>query len=253
MKVLLTNILILLFSLSLFAQENNEEGAMFQDVVYLKDGSLFRGKLLEYKPDESLVIETWSGQQIRFKSNRVRKVRQELIQPKHTEKVTAYNFREKGWFNNTDLSVNWSENNWGSLIVGASIANVAGYQFNRLVGAGVGVGFDTYQLVSRNQYIPIFAEVRGYFLKKKTTPMYRYQVGYGIGLKDLDQDLFKSVGGFYSYPAVGFRFGAKSGGNTTLDLGWKVQMSEQHYRIWEGTEVRKMTYQRFTLRCGVQF
>lgn len=250
---LFSTIFILLLSFSLIAQEHNKEGQLFQDIVYLKDGSIFRGKILEYKPAQLLIIETWSGQQLKFEGNVVKRVRQELISSKSGKKEKSYEFREKGIFNSTDISVNGSENDWGRVKVGAAIANVTGYQFNRFIGVGVGLGFDTYELLDSDQFIPIFVEARGYLLEKNATPMFRYQVGYGIGLKDLERDLFKSEGGFYSYPAVGFRFGGKTGGNTTLDLGYKVQMSKQHFRIWEGIEVRSITYQRMTLRFGVQF
>lgn len=250
---LVSTILILLFACTLFAQEYNEEGQLCQDIVYLKDGSVFRGKILDYKPAQLLIIETWSGQQLKFEGNVVKRVKQELISTKLRKKEKNYEFREKGYFNSTDISVNGSEGNWGRVNVGVAIANVTGYQFNRFIGAGIGVGFDTYQLLDSDQFIPIFAEARGYLLEKNATPMFRYQIGYGIGLKDLERDLFKSEGGFYSYPAVGFRFGGKAGGNATLDLGYKVQMSKQHFRVWEGTEVRTITYQRMTLRFGVQF
>jgi len=235
------------------AQSQHDNGPVFQDIVYLKDGSKFRGKILDYQPGKSLTIETWSGQQLKFDGVVVKKIRQELIATQKGKRVNNYEFRENGYFNSTDVSVNWSENRWGDPVLGASIANVTGYQFNRFVGAAVGVAFDTYHLFDEDKYIPVFAEVRGYLLKKNTTPMYRYQVGYGFGLKDLERNLFKSEGGLYSYPAIGFRFGGKSGGNATLDIGYKIQMAKQHLRIWEGTEIRNITYNRFTLRCGIQF
>jgi len=246
MKILSIITILLFFSFGLVAQES---GQQIQDIVYLKDGSVFRGKILDYQPNKSITIETWSGQQLTFDGKSVKKVKQELIEGHKSKKAKTYDFREKGFYNSTDISLGWAEGEWEQLILGASISNVFGYQFNRFIGTGIGVGFDTHRLISREQFIPVFVEARGYFMKKSVTPMYRYQIGYGFGLKDLERDLFKSEGGLYSYPAIGVRFG----NSLTFDIGYKLQLAKQHYRIWEGIEVRKMTYNRFTLRCGVQF
>ena len=48
--IVLSNIIILIFTSSIVAQEN------FQDVIYLKNGSVLHGKITEIKANESITL-----------------------------------------------------------------------------------------------------------------------------------------------------------------------------------------------------
>ena len=73
-----------------------------------------------------------------------------------------------------------------------------GYQFNPyfFLGAGAGVMFED---AEENTFIPLFANARVNFSKKKNTFFLDYKVGYGIGL---DTD-----GGVFVGAAIGYSFG----------------------------------------------
>ena len=71
-KFLLTTVFVLAATI-LFAQNN------FQDVVYLKNGSIIRGTIIEQVPNESLKIETADGSLFVFKISEVEKMTKERV------------------------------------------------------------------------------------------------------------------------------------------------------------------------------
>jgi len=71
-KNLLTMVFILATTI-VFAQNN------FQDVVYLKNGSIIRGTIIEQVPNESLKIETADGSLFVYKLSEVEKMTKERI------------------------------------------------------------------------------------------------------------------------------------------------------------------------------
>jgi hypothetical protein len=89
-KILLTTVFILTVTV-LFAQNN------FQDVVYLKNGSVIRGVIIEEVPNESLKIETTDGSLFVFTISEIEKMAKERVdvsqqgviepQPMHQEQA----------------------------------------------------------------------------------------------------------------------------------------------------------------------
>jgi predicted small secreted protein len=71
-KVILTTVFILTVTI-VFAQTN------FQDVVYLKNGSVVRGTIIEQVPNESLKIETADGSFFVYTISEVKKITKERV------------------------------------------------------------------------------------------------------------------------------------------------------------------------------
>lgn len=75
MKKTLTILLLFsLFSAIAFAQQNN-----FQDVVYLKDGSIIRGMIIEQVPNKSIKIETADKSVFVYQMDVIEKITKEEI------------------------------------------------------------------------------------------------------------------------------------------------------------------------------
>ena len=72
-KILALFLSVMLFSITLaaFAQEN------YQDVVYLKNGSIIRGIIIEQVPNESLKIQTKDGSIFAYEMTEVEKITKE--------------------------------------------------------------------------------------------------------------------------------------------------------------------------------
>lgn len=239
------------------AEKQIPQGPQFQDVVYMINGSVFRGTVTKYEPGIILEITSWNGTPLVFKGNVVKKVVQERIdvtlREAKLEQRAIYKFKEKGIYNTTDLSINFGQDRNGNVVPGFSIDNVTGYQFHRLIGVGVGVGYETFEMGAGQTVVPVFGEVRGYLFKRVSTPMFRTHVGYGFAVKNERNNIVETKGGLLIHPAIGYRFGAGSAANFTIDFGYKIQKASYTQPVWEGIWTEHHTFKRYTLRLGMLF
>ncbi|MEM6967242.1 MAG: hypothetical protein AAF573_20940 [Bacteroidota bacterium] len=246
--------LIFSFFVNVLLGQSNEN----HDIVYMKNGSIFKGKIIHYDQRENLRLELSSGHVVILESRRVRKIIQGdvdpalLIKPERVKK--PYNFREQGLYVTTFVGYHGggsafeaAETNHG-LGVQASL----GYQFHRLLGVGAGIGMDYYYSGSGQNFMPVFGEVRGYLLPRNVTPMYSFAAGYGFAFEDEERNITNAQGGLMVHPSVGFRFGGSKTMNFTLEAGVKIQKGTFEYVVWDVIEHR-MTYRRFVVKAGIVF
>ncbi len=238
-----------------FAQTEIED-IKYVDALYLNNGSVFRGKLVEYKHDEYVKIQILGGQVITFPAEQVLKVVQENIHasgPK-ARLIREYAFKENGIYNETYFNMPMGNDQWGWWVSGLGLHHVMGYQHNRWIGAGLGVGIDAYEIGSSHNVLPIYLEARGYFLKKKVSPFYSMNLGYGIALKDQNSNIVEAKGGLMYNPSLGYRFGGHPNANFTLALGYKVQKASYTRLGWDGSRFEnKYTFKRVNLKLGILF
>ena len=118
------------------------------DIVYLKGGSVYRGKILENPDNGPLVIQTWSGLTLHLPAAKIRRIVQHCPDaPKGGKSSFApqpYTFRERGWYNATGMSVLAGRSWWNENVTGFSLYNSTGYLFSRWLGVGIGLGVDAY-------------------------------------------------------------------------------------------------------------
>jgi hypothetical protein len=198
----------LLLSASLHAQEDRE------DVVYLKDGSIYRGLIVEQIPGVSLKVETIGGNVFNVQIGDVVKITKEKKVMPAPEAAPApeahggyryhddmpdmhygrhyryhyamgdsgmrhermeYHPRRRGYFNTVQLLI---ENLEG----GGRLVN--GYKFGRCGYLGVGIGADFIFKDMRGNsdysgvYLPLYLYYGGDILKKRITPFYAIEAGY---------------------------------------------------------------------------
>ena len=70
MKNILTLLVLLIVATAGLAQQKET----CRDVVYLTNGSVFRGKIIEYQHDGELIMESWSGGRLRLPAQNVKKI-----------------------------------------------------------------------------------------------------------------------------------------------------------------------------------
>lgn len=75
MKKLLLSIVLVLSSVVLFAQ------GTYKEVVYLKNGSIIKGIIVEQVPNESIKIQTADGSIFVYPMSEVQKIAKELVEP----------------------------------------------------------------------------------------------------------------------------------------------------------------------------
>lgn len=137
---------------------------------------------------------------------------------------------------------------------GVGVHTINGYHLNPRLGVGLGVGIDRYGTVSA---LPIYASVRGVFMKWKVSPYYFLNAGRsrGWGNNDLDGIITNlSVrGGWMVHAGLGYQINfARSA--LLIHGGFKSQQADINYRQnWWGTRSEieeKRTFRRVTIGVG---
>lgn len=225
------------------------------DKVYLKNDTKIVGKLVMYRPGDSVQIALANGQIVGFAEKDVKKVVMEDI------KVSRpYNFKEKRWYHIPSFSLSFGKTKvpWSSpnVHLGISLEHTSGYQFSRWIGTGLGIGYDNYYVDGEDAAVfSVFNELRGYLHKSNTSAYYSMAGGIGFPLDNNDSNLNLTGhrGGFMWHPAVGFRFGASAKMNFFADIGVKFQRVYFN-QINEWNQNRfEITYRRWILRGGIMF
>lgn len=225
-------------------------------VVFLKSGTMFSGKVKEWKVGEQITIVTDAGNEFTFEGDAVDKIIQMKLYEKSLslKQEIPYNFKEsgiyyaiKGQFIKGNFGLRANENH------GAGFSILMGTRYNRYIGVGVGVGYDSYSLDSGERVVPFFVEASGYLSPKHTTLSYGLAAGYSLAFDNLDFNIIEAKGGMMVHPHIGLRFGKRKM-KYTLDLGYRFQKAAFTYRdIWDGRSrnEQRLLYKRVTLRFGV--
>ncbi len=254
----------LLFSTNAQSQDKTH----YTDMIYLNDGSVFRGIITEYKQGDHLKLKLKSGDELFIVDKVIKKIVQGAEGSGNSRKEQrwasrqqkTYEFKEKGIYNVTYVSTLNGYTDRNGVELGLGVDNVTGYQFNRHIGAGVGVSWDTYNVDSGENFLTLFGETRGYVLKKRLSPYYSLGAGYGFAIRNEENNLTEATGGWMIHPAIGYRFGGSKDANFIMDIGYKFQRAKLTYEWdwgrWSGSpeiERQELTFQRFTLRVGLIF
>ncbi|MGL5683881.1 MAG: hypothetical protein ACRDDZ_12650 [Marinifilaceae bacterium] len=193
----------------------------YKEVVYLKNGSIINGIVIEQIPNESLKIQTADGSIYVYKMSEVVKITKEATTKKHNGFSSnniadkTYNIA-KGYKGFVDLGYAIGVGDWGLDRVEFSTAH--GYQFNPYLFAGAGFGVNYYTDVELCN-IPIFANIRANLLNDKITPFVDVKLGYSV----------VDIEGFYFAPSIGCRFGLTRRMAINLGVGYTMQKAEIFY------------------------
>lgn len=238
---LLSLLASLLISISAMAQIDDRE-----DVVYLKNGTIYRGTLIEQIFGVSCKIEIAGGSVVVLKEAEIEKITKEkrennpdkvyvereyIIREPRRKERPEFKYREKGYFFQGHFEA-------GFFNIGTRIIN--GYKFNQYAalafGFGImGLGSDVY--VNTNStysglYLPLFAYFTGDILKKKITPFYQFEAGYAFWPKVNTNPFFDSgsydvnttvqAGGFMGGGGFGCRFYKYTGVHISISANCTV-------------------------------
>ena len=257
--ITLFTLLLFITTQSLLAQ--NKKAELKEDkldlpfVVQFKDGSVVKGKIISFLQGGDLHMLV-AGEEVVFPADEILKLRQNSSRANLRKALKRgkypYAFKEKGIYHASAFMVNigsmYDDNAWGF-----GLQHASGYQFNRWIGVGAGVGLDAYAINNENPILSFFADARGYFKATRVTPFYSVQVGYG---KMLDKQIRDVQGGLMVYPSLGVRLSGLDGANFFVDLGYKYQKSKREYENswwWQSYEIWDYKYHRYVLRFGLTF
>jgi hypothetical protein len=258
MRKILMLCLFLGLGFNLLAQEN-----IPSKVIYLKDGSYLKGKIIQEWDDGSLQLQLFDGSEIFLQDELISQVRAEAGKKRFLQ--SGFSQASKGFYYGVHinfLGANRARQEWEpeARRYGAGAHVVAGYRINRFLGVGLGAGFDGYG----DYFVPVTFEVRGFALKKRFSPTYACQVGYGIpvgGEPDPNGEFvdIKRDGGLLVYPSIGMRFETRRDVAFIFDVGVKLQnMTKTRQYNWEwwidpNIYIDDIWYKSLALRFGWEF
>ena len=222
-----------------------------QEVVYLKNGSIIRGTIVEQVPNQSLKIKTIDGNIFVFKIDEVEKITKEPVyQPKSNRSNYSYGvtdstpaesvqsrqypvYQEYGWqkapryrgFVGASTVIGFGDCNLSRVMLHTS----HGIQIipELFVGLGTGITgwFDPNNYWEDDTYtsIPVFVNIRGEIhniLQKNFSPYLDVKLGYN----------FVDLQGLFFAPEIGchFYFGHKKIG-LGFGIGYQLQQTKVTY------------------------
>lgn len=241
-KLFVAFALIMLSSICASAQN-------LQEVVYLKNGSIIRGTIIEQKPNESLKIQTVDGNVFVFKMDEVDKITKEAP-VKNT--VNRSNGEVSSDLYGWEQAPRYRGFVGNSYIFGVDDCNEGreflytshGCQINPFLYVGGGVGIN-YWLDREIYGVPVFGHVRSELhrlFKKNFSPYLDVKMGYSLS----------DVEGFYFAPSVGchFYFGHSKTG-ISVGVGYVLQNTEYEYYDYHYGDSPK--YNLGGVECTVAF
>lgn len=233
---------------SLLALPVMGQGLNTLDVVYLESGSVWQGTILSWEDDGVVMFETLNGVKISIPESQIKRVKQKVITDYKV--VRPYSFKESGLYHSINLSASV-----GSEEPGLGATYSAGYRFNRLLGVGIGAGFENFSAGEGFKVIPLYAEIRGFVTRTKVSPYYALRAGYGFALASADHNIADAQGGWHVNPEVGVRFGG--GSKVSYYLGIAAHFQEATYEYdWpfsEGSTTDRYLFKRWEMKMGITF
>ncbi|MEQ1744609.1 MAG: hypothetical protein ABMA02_04230 [Saprospiraceae bacterium] len=223
-----------------------------QDVLYMAEGSELRGQITATKDGgNTLVFRTWSGVEMDVARAKVKRIVQRCSGFKQTK---LYDFKEKGWYHHTRGGFLVGGSYFGENAVGIQLHHSSGWMFNRLVGAGLGIGVDHFG-TNGNDVVtyPIFAEFRSYLTARRIAPFVAINGGWAFAGSNPGE--FGTVqtwsGGWMGQANIGYRIG----NNFTISMGVRFQEKTRDWttNTWRGSETGTdhIVHKRFVLGMGI--
>ena len=226
-----------------------------EDVVYLKNGSIIRGIIIEQVPNQSIKIQTKDRNVFVFKYDEIEKMtKKNLPADNSNNNYQVTDFKKSDFINLTEINYspgigdvgNYGRNNEYSF----GFRTVNGSQLNEHLSLGIGIEIDRYKDVT---LLPITFDARATILKGKVSPVFTANVGYAAGLND------NVEGGLVINPQIGIKTYISKNVAYLFNVGYKWQKQEQEVftrDYYSGLITRSTTsvyYQFITISTGFAF
>lgn len=220
---------------SVFAQKN-------QDVIYLKDGSVYRGVLLLSQDTTKVKIEIIGGNIFVVDT---KDILSQTKEPATTIRLKGpVTTQPNGWYNELSLGIPFGVDQWGWPTAGITLNYFLGYQYNSYLKTGIGTGLDYYGY--EKTMLPLYLRITGDLTKKNTTPFYIADLGYASNIS-LGSSTEEHKGGLLFFLGGGIKFNTRRKLSINLSAGYKTQFASSHYfhtwleePYWEYRQVNRI-------------
>lgn len=229
---------------------------VLQDVVYLKNGSIIRGLIVEQVPNESIKLQTNDGNIFVYNLDEVQKMTKEAgyaqrpAQRMRQRTNLEYVGSSTGYKGFLDVGYAFGV---GNLPAGRiEILTSHGYQIvPDYLYVGAGIGTNIYVEGARTlASLPIFANLRSHLLQDRSiTPFIDFKIGFA-GF--LGEDIYFNEGGLFLSPSIGVRFAISPRTGFNFSFGYAMQ-NIKGYDASDGTFFRLGSMSALNLKVGLDF
>ena len=217
-----------------------------QEVVYLKNGNIVRGRIIEMHPEESLKIQTADGSVFICQMDEVEMLAKEP--PVETRKKDGFHVGSTSGGEGT-FELGYTIGNGNYKMDRFEFNAIYGYRFNPYFYMGAGTGFHYYSDMETT-IMPVFADFKINFTNGKVVPYADLRAGYGFFLAKAN-----SNAGAYLAPSLGIRFFAKRKGHLNLSVGYNCQWMKVICINWNNFSLatKRINASGISFKAGVSF
>jgi hypothetical protein len=236
MKKYLALLLFVFITTLSFGQSN------YQDVVYLKNGSIIRGVIIEQVPNKSIKIETADRSVFVYQMDEIEKFTKEPFKGSSSNAINNSGLLSKNKMI-LDLGYQIGTGDYGMDRVKLDI--IKSYHINPNFSLGFGAGL-RYYIDAEAALIPVFADLRINASNDKSSPYFSLGVGYSFD----EKNDFEGVGLLLN-PTIGVSFKVSDKSILNVGLGYEMQKMD-FYDYWNGG-ISKETSGAISINIGMAF
>ncbi len=235
----------------------------FEDVVYLKNGGVIHGMIIEQIPNKSLKIQTVGRNIFVYSIDEVERITKEAIpsemQPKLRHSPSEVHKGRLTFILEGNLGVILSDPDSAGTKYSADISGgataVIGFNMGQKASLGIGGGFDQ---IGGLSFFPIFVDCRYFFNRQKLSPYLSAGIGYALGTDYQDNNRYyktkyNSAGGLYLNPNVGIKFNLSPRTGLNFGAGLRIQGNSGHVSSPRGNINYNYMMTFFNTKIGLIF
>lgn len=209
-------ILILFIGINViaYAQQN------YQDIIYLKNGSIIRGMIIEQLPEKSVKIETKDKKVYVFQKDEIERLIKEPIKGNSSIKNDSSCVKKK-YLGIVELGYAFGVDYYNINFLKLNVIN--GYRINPYFSVGIGAGL-RYYFEGESAIIPLFLDFRTNIIDKKVSPYLALGCGYSFNATNS----FEGVGLLFN-PTAGIRFKMSKKSSINVGIGYELQKYDAEY------------------------
>jgi hypothetical protein len=243
----------------------------YEDVVYLKNGGIMHGLIIEQVPNVSLKIQTADRNVFAYKIEEIEKITKEPViyqqnnipnndqgnvqnnaqseAPGKAPKQVIDKVKQKGVTCIMELNMNRYDFIHNEFSLSGGFRTSVGYLFNPHFSVGGGTGFE---ILDETCYIPLYTDLRYNITKKAVTPFITADIGYAFRVS---QNYNHYHGGLLVNPGLGVKFFVSPKVALNFSLGYLYQEYRYEYYSYGCfgpiTYSEKGAYKMFNIKFGV--
>jgi len=240
--------LILVLAIGLLPFEKVAAQKLRQSAVYLSNGSVVKGRIIQNDSIKGLRVSNDCGIWF-YKPDEI-----DSIGMLHS--ASYFTAKDKGYYNITSFSLLLGKGAYDNTPIPSAIT-INGYKFLPLLATGIGVGYEYYNW----GVMPLFADARLFIYDQGLSPFIFAQAGYAISFTNTSyQDWYTTIVETFGGPMLstggGFRVGISGNTAFSLSVAYRYQkLSHDTSSYWEPETVNRVftNYNRIALTVGFLF